>query len=153
MGSALDVLEQGRVQGQQGLDIGLERKMIERAFDTSNSSRLETLAALVEAKIRNHDAASVCASPATDRLLRRPAASSETALEFQNHIQTHDANLAYLAAFAAVLEYTELLKVRRGRLIRFITVRYMQVDFIFAEILSSPLGESSWRREYLGKSP
>jgi hypothetical protein len=47
--------------------------------------------------------------------LRRLAASSETALEFQNHIQTHDANLASLAAFAAVSEYTEPLKVRIDR--------------------------------------
>jgi hypothetical protein len=57
MDSALDVLALGRVRG---LDIGLERKMIERALNMSNSTRLQTLVARFEAKIRNHDAGSVC---------------------------------------------------------------------------------------------
>ena len=64
--------------------------MIEKAFDDRNSSRFQTLVARVEAKIRNHDAASVCASPASVAIA--PATSSEVAPEFQNHIQTHDAN-------------------------------------------------------------
>jgi hypothetical protein len=82
MNSALDVLELGRMRG---LNTVLEQKLIENAFDDRNSSRFQTLVARVEAKIQNHDAASVCASPASVAIA--PATSSEVAPEFQNHIQ------------------------------------------------------------------
>ncbi len=59
--------------------------MIEKAFDDCESLRFQTLVAHVEAKIRNHDTASVCASPASVAIA--PATSSEVAPEFQNHIQ------------------------------------------------------------------
>jgi hypothetical protein len=81
MDSACDVLEQCRNHRRmRGLDMGLERKVIERAIDTSNSSRLQTLVARVEAKIRNHDAANVCASSASPvSAAITPAASSAAA--------------------------------------------------------------------------
>ncbi len=59
MDSAFHVLELGRVRG---LNTVLKQKMIEKALDDRNSSRFQTLVARVEAKIRNHDAASVCAA-------------------------------------------------------------------------------------------
>jgi hypothetical protein len=56
MHSALDVLELGLVRG---VNTVRERKAIEKAIDDRNSSRLQTLVARVEAKIRNHDAAAL----------------------------------------------------------------------------------------------
>jgi hypothetical protein len=110
MDSLCDVLKQARVRGITTL---LEPKMIGKAFEEHNSSRLQTLLARVEAKIQYHDAASVCASTASPvSAAIAPAASSDP--EFQNHIQTHIADLASLAAFAAVPEYRGPPKTRRG---------------------------------------
>jgi hypothetical protein len=52
MDSACDVLEQARVRGIYTV---LEPKMIEQAFEEGNLSRIQSLVARVEAKIRNHD--------------------------------------------------------------------------------------------------
>jgi hypothetical protein len=110
MDSLCDVLGLARVRG---ITTVLEQNMIEKAFEERNSSRLQTLVAQVEVKIRNHDAASVCASSAPPLSAAiAPAASSEP--EFQTHVQTHNANLASLATFAAVSEYHGPPKVRRG---------------------------------------
>ncbi len=87
---------------------------MERKFEERNSSRLQTLVARVEAKIRKHDVTSVCASPESAASAAiAPAASSDAAPEFQNHVQTLNANLAFLAAFAAVSEYRGPPKVKR----------------------------------------
>jgi hypothetical protein len=110
--SACDVLDLSRVRG---LNNDLERKMIEKVFEERNSSRLQTLVARVEAKFenQNHGVASVCASSASPLSAAiAPAASSEP--EFQNHIQTHNSDLASLAVFAAVSEYRGPPKTRRG---------------------------------------
>ncbi len=104
MDSACDCLELCR---DRDLKISPETKMIGKATEEPqrNSSRLQTLVARVEAKIRKHDAASVCASLASPvSAAIAPAAFSEP--EFQNHVQTHNANLASLTAFAAVSEST-----------------------------------------------
>ncbi len=89
--------------------------MIEKAFEERNSSRLQTLVAQVEVKIRNHDAASVCASsaPPVSAAIAH-AASSEP--EFQTHVQTHNANLflRHLPQSRAVSEYHRPSKVKRG---------------------------------------
>jgi hypothetical protein len=52
MDSACDVLEQARVRGIYTV---LEPKMIEKALREGNLSRIQSLVARVEAKIRNHD--------------------------------------------------------------------------------------------------
>ncbi len=113
MDSLCDVLEQARVRG---ITTVLEQKKIEKAFEERNSSRLQTLVARVEAKIRNHDAVSVCASSAPPvSAAIALAASSEP--EFQTHVQTHNANLASRAPFVAsvgISEYHGPPKVKRG---------------------------------------
>ncbi len=84
-------------------------------FEERNSSRLQTLIARVEAKIRNHDFELSAAIA--------PAASSEAAPELHNHVQTDNANLASFEAFAAVSEYRGPPKVRtlrRGRKTRIV---------------------------------
>jgi hypothetical protein len=82
--------------------------MIEKEFEERNSSRSQTFVARVEAKIRKHDATSVCdsrASPASAAIAPTASFESEAAPEFQNLVQTHNSNLASLAASAAVSEY------------------------------------------------
>jgi hypothetical protein len=78
------------------------------------SEFVQSLVARVEAKVRNHDADSVFASSASPvSAAITPAASSEP--EFKNHIQTHNADLASLATFAAVPEYHVSPKTRGPR--------------------------------------
>jgi hypothetical protein len=98
MDSACDCLDLCR---DRGLEVGPETKMIEIAIGERNSARLQKLIARVEAKIRKHDAASVCASSASPvSAAIEPNTSSEA--EIQNRIQTHNADLASPATFAAV---------------------------------------------------
>jgi hypothetical protein len=101
MDIAFDFLKLGR---RRGLNNDLQQKAMERAFEERNSSRLLTLVARVEAKIRNHVAASFCASsaPLVSAAIA-PAASSEPA--FQTHVQTHNPNLS-LTTFASVGNWT-----------------------------------------------
>jgi hypothetical protein len=86
MDSACDCLE---LCGDRGLEIGPGKSMIDEELEKRNSSRLQTLVARVESKIRKHDAASVCASSASPASAAiAPATSSEAAPKFQSHVQS-----------------------------------------------------------------
>ncbi len=103
----------------RGLEIGPETRMIEKAFEERNSSRLQKLIARVEAKLQKIDAASVGASsaslvPVSAAIERQIEPDTFSGVEFQNRIQTHNADQASFATFPAVPEYHGPPKTRRS---------------------------------------
>ncbi len=86
-------------------------------MDERNSAWLEKLIARVKAKLQKFDAASAgasSASPVSAAIEWQIEADTSSGAEFQNCIQTHNADLASLATFPAVQEYHGPHKTRRG---------------------------------------
>ena len=116
MDSACECMELCR---DRGLNIDLEIKMINKAFDERNSARLEQLIARVQARFQKFDAAKVgasSASPVQNSLQIEPETSSSVA-ESQNRIQIRYADQASLAPFptsSSVAESQNSIQIRNA---------------------------------------